>query len=484
MLFLVPSISLATCLAIGVFPGGQEQAFLESVEQERLLVTVRELVALGPRMGGTPSGDAAARYHAKRFRDAGLSPQLAIDPELRAFQTLSLKATVKAGDETLELVDGCLAMHSAGIEASEFELTFAGASGGSRAAPDGPALFVEEKELGDVLRARRKEPPKVVLVACERRVASSSAVLHQPPGFRGTLLSVSKREAQWVRERAAEDLDLAIAAEVFSGPGRPITVLADLPADSDDAPILLFCAHGDSDSGGPGADDNASGNAVVLELASAFAKLAGDAERPLELPFTLRFAQWGSEIHSSGAYFEKIKADGSAARHLAVINFDQAGTGAERDCVYFEPDDLPRNEPLVRLGLALGADYVGKEGCWTEYTSNAALGGTDSYVFSPGWRRGGAKEDLPAITIFSAAFGRAEEPAVTNGFRSPHFRAVKGGGERVRIDYSLVYHESGDKPEVTTELEPWNMTWVTKASGLLALRLADAPEAVKKLLDR
>ena len=49
---------------------------------------------------------------------------------------------------------------------------------------------------------------------------------------------------------------------------------------------------------------------------------------------------------------------------------------------------------------------------------------------------------------------------------------------------SRVYHETGDRPENTTELEPWNMVWVTKAAGLLTLRLARSPETVAKLLAR
>ena len=452
------------------------------MSQERLLEIVRELVALGPRMGGTPSGDAAARYHAQRFRAAGLEPVVTVDPGKHAFQPLSLSARVAAGGSELRLEDGCLALHTKGVEACELELRRHPPERGAGAPY---ALFVEESELRTALQLGKERAPRVLLVACERRVERSSAVLHQPPGYGGTLLTASAREAKWLRARlGAGAATLKIAAEVFEGTGRPLTVSADVAAGANraapapGAPVLLFCAHGDSDSGGPGADDNASGNAVVIELATVFARLQRDGMR---LPFSLRFVIWGSEIHSSEAWFAKIQADGSAARHLAVVNFDQAGTGAERDCVYFEPDDLPLCQPLVRLGLAMAGDYVGREGFWTEYVSNAALGGTDSYVFTPGWRRGGDPGALPAITIFSAAFGHAEEPAVTAGFRS---RGWKGDPDKVRVDYSLVYHESGDRPEFTTELEPWNMVWITRASGLLALRLAASPETVKKLLDR
>jgi hypothetical protein len=461
-----------------------EREFAERVDAQRLLRTVRELVEIGPRMGGTPSGDAAAEYHEGRLIDAGLAPWIAVDPPKRAFQPLSFSAKASRDEESLDLVDGALALHTRGIEPSTLELRSEPlAEGVSSIAPY--ALFSEESGPRPASQLPRGRAPRVILLATARRVATSAAVIHQPRGVESTLLTVSKREAEWLRARLAKGpLERSIGAEVFDGEGTPRTVLAEVASKRADAPILLFCAHGDSDAGGPGADDNGSGNAVVLELATVFAELAADAA--LDLPFTLRFAIWGSEIHSTRAYLDAIRKDGSVKRHLAVVNFDQAGTGAERDCIYFEPDDEAMNEPLVRAGLAMAGDYCGEEGFWSEYTSNAALGGTDSYVFCPQRRRDGPPGGdggaiVPAITLFSAAFGSAEEPRATPGFRSPGW---KGAEDRVRVDYSLVYHESGDRPEHTTELEPWNMEWVTKAAGLLALRLADDEAAVAKLLAR
>jgi hypothetical protein len=477
MLVVTRSLLLVAVLAAACgaqsSPAEFEDELLATVDQERLLQSVRDLVAIGARMGGTPSGDAAAAYHAKRFEAAGLKPVLTKDPELAAFEAKKLAATASAGGETLELIDGCLALHTPGVAKCELELL---AKPRAEKDPAPYALFIEEPAWPDVDLGAA--PPRVLLVGCERRNERSTPVLHQKSGLAPTVLSVSKREATWLRSRLAKGVRLSIEADVFDGRGAPVTASADVPSTIKDAPIVLFCAHGDSDSGSPGADDNGSGDAVVDELATVFAKLSKDG---LALPFTLRFAVWGSEIHSSGAYFHRIQQDGSAARHVAVINFDQAGTGAERDCIYFEPDNLPLVQPLVRLGLEMAGEHVGKQGCWTEYTSNAGLGGTDSYVFTPGWQHGGAKGDVPAFTLFTAAWGQSEEPAITPGFRS---QGWKGTGDRIRVDYSLVYHETGDRPAVTTEAEPWNMVWVAKAAGLLTLRLAGSPETVKKLLER
>src|SRR5205807_4235711 len=67
-------------------------------------------------------------------------------------------------------------------------------------------------------------------------------------------------------------------------------VLAELPGSAPDAGVVVFGAHLDSVPAGPGANDDGSGAAVVLELAHELA-LRSPAERPL----TLRFAWWGAE---------------------------------------------------------------------------------------------------------------------------------------------------------------------------------------------
>jgi hypothetical protein len=481
-----------------------DDRFAKQVDEKRLLKTVRELVAIGARMGGTPSGDAAAKYHADRFKAAGLEPVTVADPSLRAFQPRKLAATVVVDDVKVELVDGALALHTAGVEKTTLPLLLQVPENAGDAPNTPYAVLVDAPTRGEmgptaaqhalpaldpVAELPESARPRVVLLAFEQRVESSTPVMHQPRGLGGTLLTISSREAKKLRAAVTEAPEatpaLTIEADVLDAPGQPVTVYADVKANaigsganaSDAAPILLFCAHGDSDAGSLGADDNGSGDAVVHELADVFAHLMHEKSPPA-LPFTIRCLVWGSEIHSTNAYVERARKDGSLARHVAVVNFDQAGTGAERDCVYFEPDDVAICQPLVRLGLDAAHEHVGQPGFWSEYTSNAALGGTDAYCFCP---QSGGKGAVPAITIFTAAFGEAETPRVTAGFLSP---AWKGDPTKIQVDYSRVYHETGDRPELTTELEPWDMAWVTKAAGLLALRLARSPETVKKLLDR
>jgi len=65
-------------------PHPSEEAFATEVSTERLRRDVRDLVALGPRMGGTPSGDRAAAHVDRLFREMGLDARIERDPQLLA----------------------------------------------------------------------------------------------------------------------------------------------------------------------------------------------------------------------------------------------------------------------------------------------------------------------------------------------------------------------------------------------------------------
>ena len=111
--------------------------------------------------------------------------------------------------------------------------------------------------------------------------------------LRGTwtipVFGLSPREATPLRERVAagEKVRVSFALEAKSGTAPGETVVATLPG-RDHEKYILFCAHGDSDSGGPGADDNASGVAVVLRFArtaAAAIRFRHDAAAGVGPPF-------------------------------------------------------------------------------------------------------------------------------------------------------------------------------------------------------
>ncbi len=445
-----------------------ELAVCARVSEERALETVRALVAFGPRMGGTESGTLAAVWLAERFRAAGLETEIVEDPELMAhaetsFAVLAVLSGPLPTDEERKLV-----------------LTHAWPWGFSPSAHGRAPLALEAAAGVALLAARGPRSrgaaalPAMVLVDGSTTRDGSWPI----PGHLAaradnpyTVFGISRAEGAELRAHhaAGGTAEIEYQLESHIAAGRPRTVVAHLPA-RPGAPkgYLLFCAHGDSDSGGPGADDNGSGEAVLLEIATAWAAAVRENELPAP-PREVRFAVWGSEIHSTKAFLERAEKAGDLP--LAVINYDQAGYGTGADQLNIEPDDLPANEPLVRLLAGLLTERIGTKGFPTRFATNKSLGGTDSYVFSeaPAFRDG----SRPAVTLFVSAWGEPAEHPRTPGMPGESW----GDRDHVTVDYDLYYHSAGDRPELTVELEPWNMGWCARTGLAGALRFLDGLDA-------
>lgn len=67
-----------------------------------------------------------------------------------------------------------------------------------------------------------------------------------------------------------------------------------------------------------------------------------------------------AQYHSARAFIEREGA--ALERCVGVVNFDQTGTGAEREGVYAESNDVPWNEALLRAFENVGKAYLGKDG--------------------------------------------------------------------------------------------------------------------------
>ena len=214
-------------------------------------------------------------------------------------------------------------------------------------------------------------------------------------------------------------------------------MIATLPG-REPGPYYLVCAHGDSDSGGPGADDNASGVATVMEIARAYAQGIRVGQGPAAALFDqVRRVGRGVPI---GAHVHRDRKGSELKQLRGVFNFDETGTGAERDAIYFESNDVPWNETILRTLEAVAADYAGRPGFWTEYTTNPSQGGTDSYAFLPKQYRGTGQTSLqiPSTTIYTAAWDKLAELDQTPGWESKGTPDPK----KLKIDYSLYYHSS------------------------------------------
>ena len=460
----------------------RERRLAERISRERALETVRRLVAEGPRMGGTPSGDRAAGLLAGWLKEAGLPVEVIDDPPRQVHEETAWTVSV-AGKA---LASAWPYGYSPSLPEAAYPIALdeaLPASGAPEGRPLAGRVLVTSRGL-EVLKPAGEAGAAAVLTdrSTDPNHFSDWAPIREiprmlrPQGKEAALpmFGLSYQDGRTLRAAAAAstpDAPATVTVSLASSvrEGRPRTVIATLPgAGARREEIVLVCAHGDSDSGGPGADDNASGVAALVEVARALAQAAAAGELPADRP-QVRLAVWGSELHSSGAYLRSHEAE--LARHIAVFNYDQAGFGSERDALYYEGNDVPWNAPLLRTIESLAEAHAGRPGFWTVHTSNPSLGGTDMYVFLPKRHQGTAATDLniPVTTVFTAAWDRPTIVDQTPGWRSPGW-PEKGP---LFVDYSAYYHSSGDRPERTTELEPHNMERCARLVLLSILRLME-----------
>ena len=121
---------------------------------------------------------------------------------------------------------------------------------------------------------------------------------------------------------------LAMFTEVDNQGSRSVQVPCGvIPGKTDD--VIIFGAHHDTVYSGPGAIDDTSGSATVLELARQFQLIAEAKGDPTH---TLKFCTWGGEeegLHGSKAYVAKHLTD--LQEHLRLyVNLDMNHADAER----------------------------------------------------------------------------------------------------------------------------------------------------------
>ncbi len=452
-----------------------ETRFASRVSQQRLLTTVRELVKLGNRWGGTESGDRAVAYLERKFKSFGLHVEVIEEPERLVFTHTSWSLRVEEPKGLRRLIKNeWLAGFSPSVALTKAELV------GLPPWEDlednslkGKAILLESS-LTDRQYQRLAEAGVSALLLISPRLPGAytdwalienlkASETNRVPLFN---LSRNSGEALIAALERREKIVISFSALTKIGWGRPKTVVATLPGKRDS--YYLICAHGDADSGGPGADDNASGVSGVVELA----RTLGGMVRTRLIPqpeHSIKFVVWGAEIYSTQHYV-RSNAD-ELEKIQAVLNYDEIGTGATRNCLYFESNDVEHNARLLRTLEQIGEEYVGKRGFWEEATTNPSQGGTDSYVFLPSWlRRLRVPEvEIPSVTIYTGAWNELKRLPQTEGW---HSKAWKGPRDTVYVDFSAYYHSSLDIPERTTEREPFNMTWAVKAVGIALLRLA------------
>jgi alkaline phosphatase isozyme conversion protein len=138
---------------------------------------------------------------------------------------------------------------------------------------------------------------------------------------------------------------------------------------------IVIGAHYDSVKVGRGAFDNASGVALLMQLA--------DALRAEETPYTLVFVAFGAEeagLKGSKAYFDSMTAAQKAATVL-MINFDSVATGDQVYCYSSAAEAWPQLA-LRSMARQMGATILTSPGLNKDYPYGTTGDWSDHAVFA------------------------------------------------------------------------------------------------------
>jgi hypothetical protein len=280
---------------------------------------VRQLAACGIREAGTSGDRCAARYIRQQMKKAGL----AVANEPFVFHSFALQdAVLAAGAAQAEIAKLGFNPYS---EKSPIagELAFVTATGQDfilKADLDGKLVVLAGNDGFSTVSFRKKPKAVLTLPAPDFERLKASGARSGEVRFRGRLST-------------------AKSANI-------VGVLGDGPATRE----IIVSAHYDSWRG-PGANDNASGVAVLLEVARHF--------RPSKLPpnVSIRFVAFGAEesgLLGSKAYLQKHQA---ALHNCALLfNIDQVGGDG---AIYTDTRGGVRNLP-TEIGSQLAAELADK----------------------------------------------------------------------------------------------------------------------------
>jgi hypothetical protein len=159
-----------------------------------------------------------------------------------------------------------------------------------------------------------------------------------PAGF---AFMVSRATAQGLRAQLSSGQSLRLSAHVVAeiGPGHWTVVSAVIPGSDATAGEVVFSCHLDHQR--PGANDNASGCATILESGRLLARLIGQG-RLAPPKRTLRFI-WGPEVEGTMAYLSRH--DDVRRALTADIHMDMVGGDLFKDKAVLHVTETPWSLP-------------------------------------------------------------------------------------------------------------------------------------------
>lgn len=321
---------------------------------------VQLAVAIGSRPAGSAAEAAAAQYLAGQLASYGYQ----VDVQPFAIQLYEERgARITPLDAALPPIETTALLYSPAGQARG-ELVDIG-RGHPGDWPSGAlAGRVALIERGDIPFA-----DKVANAAADGAVAAI-VYNHEPGGFAGSLrrrspipvVALDREQGLRLRERLAVGpltVEVAVDASVVARESRNVVATR---AGTQPCAIVVG-GHYDSVPAGPGANDNASGTATVIELARVM------ATRPH--PCTLHFIAFGAEeigLRGSQQFVQALpETDRRAMR--AMLNLDMVGVGTEWHIA--GDDALVAHARAVAEALGVEARFASAAGASSDHESFA-----------------------------------------------------------------------------------------------------------------
>ena len=443
-------IALLSLVVVGAASSAALSPDFESQGQRITAPAVREhLVAFqriadrngGNRAAGTPGYAASTRYVAGQMRDAGYAVR---------FQTFSFPYAADRSPPALRsLAPGAPTMR-AGRDHATFRYSGSGSVRARVVAVDllvpspAPNSSTSGCEAGDFTGFAEGSVALLQRGTCTFRTkvenairagAAAAIVFNEGnPGrrelFPGNLGSPQVRIPALAasfevgealrngRSDGATGVEAEVSADVEAGTRTSRNVIAETHA-GDPRALVVAGAHLDSVPEGPGMNDNASGSAVLLEVAE---RMAGTRPRN-----RLRFVWWGAEelgLIGSRHYVSRLSAAQRRA-HALYLNLDMVGSPNYALLVYDgDGSDGGRRPPTgsAPIELALGG-FLSAQG--SPFRETRLGGSSDHAPF--------AAAGIPVGGLFTGA----------GGTKSQSHAAVFGG--RAGEPYDRCYHRACDR---------------------------------------
>ena len=388
-------------------PAAAQESVAEAAPDELSAYALSQLAilsqTLGPRQSATAEEKEAADYLASQFAENGLSVQL--QPfTVPSFSQDDSGLFLTQGDVTRVEVEPITGTSSGDVAGQLVSVGLAR-----------PEDIPDSDLVGKIALAERGLIPFREKAANIAAVAGLGAVIYnnEPGNFRGTLggssnipvASVSQEDGDRLEARLADSASFAVNLKLHYSQNPSQNVIAEKPGPG--AGVVILGAHYDTVPGIAGANDNASGTAVLLTLARELSEKS--------FPFDLRLIAFGSEelgLLGSGHYVESLSPE-QQGRVIAMLNFDALGNGSRLGVV---GDDV-LTQPVMEDSLAMGIELRVRQG--------RGRGGSDHASF--------AAVGIPNIFFSSNDFSRLHTPEDTLESINPQLL-----GDTVRLALSLL----------------------------------------------